>query len=72
MTKVPKNTIKNTIKFVCVYRCSFKELSVAEAVLAVEAVVFQLIRFGSVGISSLQNEYLQFAHIVHNDIHHQL
>ncbi|XP_034721073.1 ras-related and estrogen-regulated growth inhibitor [Etheostoma cragini] len=29
---------------VCVCRCSFKELSVAEAVLGVEAAVFQLIR----------------------------
>ncbi|TNM94308.1 hypothetical protein fugu_002484 [Takifugu bimaculatus] len=32
-------------------RCSFKELSVAEAVLAVEAAVIQLIRFDSAGLS---------------------
>jgi len=32
---------------VCVCRCGFRELSVAEAVSAVEAAVFQLIRFGS-------------------------
>lgn len=31
---------------VCVCRCSFRELSVAEAVLAVEAAVLQLVRFG--------------------------
>ncbi|KAL7370302.1 hypothetical protein ABVT39_025146 [Epinephelus coioides] len=35
-------------------RCSFRELSVAEAVLAVEAAVFQLIRFGSVFIDLLK------------------
>lgn len=30
----------------CVHRCTFRELSVAEAALAVEAAVLQLIRFG--------------------------
>lgn len=30
-----------------VHRCTFRELSVAEAALAVEATVLQLIRFGS-------------------------
>lgn len=31
----------------CVHRCIFRELSVAEAALAVEAAMLQLIRFGS-------------------------
>lgn len=33
--------------FVCSFRCTFRELSVAEAALAVEAAMLQLIRLGS-------------------------
>lgn len=38
----------------CVCRCSFRELSVAEAVLAVEAAVLQLVRFGRLSLHFAQ------------------